>query len=329
MALLSRYVDAVRAALPQTNADDVAAEIGDELQSQIDDREASLGRALTEDEVVQILRGYGHPRAVAARYSTVQYLIGPTLLPFYWTSFSTVATLIVALELLAGIGSAIVAHNGQLFFDAMGNALESAVWIFAIVTLAFAVAERVPNVADLRLVQLARNWDPRDLPSTASALPPTSKFSALIEFIANAVALLVVLDAGLKPHRIPLDAAFAVLLREMHATLTPAWHASAIAISVSAGIIALSALVVFVRPYYAGVHEAVRLAASIIAFVGLTLTLVSGPLVTASSPREIASAAVYIVLGGLAVLAFQSTLSARALLRARRSTPQVLVKNAP
>lgn len=327
MSLLGRYVDAVRAALPKTNADDIAAEIGDELQSQIDDREASLGRALTEDEEVQILRGYGHPRVVAARYSTVQHLIGPMLLPFYWASFSTVATLIVALELLAGVGSAIVAHNGQLFFDAIGNALESAVWIFTIVTLAFAVAERVPSVADVRLVQLARNWDPRDLP--ASALPPPSKFSALVELIANGVALLVVLDAGSKPHRIPLDAALAVLLREMHVTLTPAWHAAAIAIIVSAGIVALSALLVFVRPHYAGMHEGVRLAASFIVFAGLTLTLLSGPLVAASSPPEIASAAVYSVLGGLAVLAFQSTLSARALLRARRATSQVLVKNAP
>lgn len=112
---------------------------------------------MTEDEEVQILRAYGHPRAVAARYSTVQRLIGPTLLPFYWASFSTVATIVVAVELVAGIGSAIIAHNGQLFFNALGNALESAVWIFTIVTLAFALAERVPRVADVRPVRLARN----------------------------------------------------------------------------------------------------------------------------------------------------------------------------
>lgn len=328
MTLLSRYVDAVRAALPAKNAEDVAAEIGEELQSQIEDREASLGRALTEDEEVQILRDYGHPRAVAARYSTVQYLIGPTLLPFYWTALSTIATLIVAIELLAGIGSAIVAHNGQLFYDALGNAFESAAWIFTIVTLAFALAEREPRVADMRPVRLARNWDPRDLPS-ASALPAPSKFSALIEFIANGLALLVVLDAGSRPHHIPLDAAFAVLLREMHVILTPAWHTAAISIMVGAGIVAVSALAVFVRPQYADVHEAVRLAASIIVLVGLTLTLIGGPLVAASSPPEIAGAAVYGVLGGLAAVAFQAIVSARALLRARRASPTMSVKNAP
>ena len=328
MTLLNRYVDAVRGALPRENADDVAAEIGDELQSQIEDREATLGRMLTEEEQVQILRRYGHPRAVAARYSAVHWLVGPTLLPFYWAALSTIAPVVIAVELLAGIGSAILAHNGQLFFDALGNAFESAVWIFTIVTLAFAVAERVPRVAEMPPVRLARDWDPRDLPS-ASAIPPPSKFSAIIEFIANGLALLVVLDAGSQPHRIPLDEAFAVLLREMHVTLTPAWHATAIGIIAGSGLLAVSALGVFVRPRYAGVHEAARLTASIIVFVGLTLTLTSGPLVAASSPREIASAAVYGVLGGLAAMALQAIVSARALLRARRPVPEMSARNAP
>ena len=327
MTLLSGYVNAVREALPKKNADDVAAEISDELQSQIEDREASLGRALTEDEEAQILRSFGHPRVVAARYSTVQYLIGPALLPFYWAALSTIASVVVAVELLAGLGSAIIAHNGQFFFDALGNAFESAVWIFTIVTLAFAVAERLPRVAEMPPVRLARNWDPRDLPS-ASALPHPSRFSAIIEFIANGLALLVVLDAGSQPHRIPLDAAFAVLLREMHVTLTPAWHAAAIGIIAGSGLLAVSALVVFVRPRYAGVHEAVRLAASIIVFAGLSLTLTSGPLVAASSPRDIAGAAVYGVLGGLAALALQAIVSVRALLRARKPVPELSVRNA-
>ena len=322
MTLLDRYVDAVRVALPKKNADDVAAEIRDELQSQIEEREASLGRALTEEEEAQILRAYGHPRAVAARYSDVPYLIGPALLPFYWAAFSTVATIVVALELLAGIGSAIVAHNGQLFFDALGNAIESAAWIFTIVTLVFAVAERSPRVADLRLVRLARDWDPRDLPS-APALPRVSRFSALSEFIANGLALLVVLDAGSQPHRIPLDAALAVMLREMHVTLTPAWHAAAIALIVSTGILALSSLLVFTLPEYSAVHEPVRLATSMIAFVGLLVTLAGGPLVAVSSPREAASAAVYTLLAGLIVLALQAAISARTLLQARRAVPEI------
>lgn len=70
----------------------------------------------------------------------------------------------------------------------------------------------------------------------------------------------------------------------MHVTLTPAWHATAIAIAVGAGTLAGSALVAFVRPQYADVHEAVRLAASIIVLVGLAFTLTSGP--SSPAPRR-------------------------------------------
>nr|MDQ2681812.1 hypothetical protein [Candidatus Eremiobacteraeota bacterium] len=109
MTMRDRYLYAVRSNLAKGSvADDIVAEISDELQSQADEREAALGRSLTEDEWASLIKAYGHPRVVAARYSRVQYLIGPALLPFYWSTLSLVATIVVAIELLGGSISAIV-----------------------------------------------------------------------------------------------------------------------------------------------------------------------------------------------------------------------------
>ena len=51
--ILDRYLYAVAKALPKQLADgDIVAEIADDLQSQIDEREATAGRPLTDDEIV-------------------------------------------------------------------------------------------------------------------------------------------------------------------------------------------------------------------------------------------------------------------------------------
>ena len=98
MTILDRYLHAVQKALPKELAtSDIVAEIAEDLQSQIDEREAAAGRPLTDDEVAAIVKAYGHPRVVAARYERVTYLIGPDAFPFYRSALAFVATIVVAI----------------------------------------------------------------------------------------------------------------------------------------------------------------------------------------------------------------------------------------
>ena len=83
MELLDRYLQAVRFWLPRKQQDDIIAELGDDLRSQIEERESSLGRQLNEDELVALLKQAGHPLWVAGRYQKQQALIGPVLFPLY------------------------------------------------------------------------------------------------------------------------------------------------------------------------------------------------------------------------------------------------------
>ncbi|MDE2480573.1 MAG: hypothetical protein KGN02_00085 [bacterium] len=317
--LFERYLHAVGEALPKdVVAADVTAEIADDLHSRAEEREAELGRELTDEEAAAILREYGDPRVVAARYGRVQSLIGPELLPYYWSTLTLALVVVVALELVVGGISAIVRADGLRFFSALDVAVHSLVWVFTIVTVIFAAAERVPQGRQ-RLARVMR-WDPRAL-AAPSALPPVARSSSLAEFIANTLALLVLLDAR-GAHRVPLDRLVATMLSDLHLTLTVAWQPALVGTAVGAALVAIAAMIAFLRPQAAVVHEMLRMLGSVVAIVGLAMTLASGPLFDPGG--GIATTIGYVTLGAaIAVLAVQAVLSVRALLvRAPMPTPK-------
>lgn len=46
---------------------------------------------MTEAEQEEVIKQHGHPIVVAARYRRLQYLIGPTVFPFYWLTLRIAA----------------------------------------------------------------------------------------------------------------------------------------------------------------------------------------------------------------------------------------------
>ena len=84
MELLDRYLQAVKKHLPWQRQDDIIAELKANLEAQLEDREAELGRKLSDAEVEAWLKQLGSPIQVAARYQPQRYLIGPGLFPIYW-----------------------------------------------------------------------------------------------------------------------------------------------------------------------------------------------------------------------------------------------------
>src|ERR1700739_2514315 len=84
MELLDRYLQAVKKHLPWKRQDDIIAELRTNLESQLEEREAELGRPLTQSEAEDWLKQLGPPIQMASRYHPQQYLIGPSLFPTYW-----------------------------------------------------------------------------------------------------------------------------------------------------------------------------------------------------------------------------------------------------
>ena len=168
MELLDRYLQAVRFWLPKAQQNDIIAELGDDLRSQIEEKESALSRPLTEDELVALLQQSGHPMRVATRYQPQQSLIGPGLFPLYKfvlkivTFCYLVPWLLVAGGLMIFWPSYRAAHTGLGAVGIWASFWNLAFTIYGIVTLVFAVLERYKA-----RVNWANKWDPRKLPAVA------------------------------------------------------------------------------------------------------------------------------------------------------------------
>ncbi|HET9401172.1 MAG TPA: hypothetical protein VFO34_09485 [Candidatus Acidoferrales bacterium] len=83
MQLVDRYLQAVRFWLPRGQQDDVIAELSEDICSEIEEKESTLGRSLTAAELEALLKQRGRPMLVANRYFPRKSVIGPALYPAY------------------------------------------------------------------------------------------------------------------------------------------------------------------------------------------------------------------------------------------------------
>ena len=159
--LQERYLHAVRWALPSGKADDIVAELRDILATRAEDREEALGRPLTTDETSAMLKDFGHPLIVAARYRPQQWLIGPDVYPFY--IFALRIVLLISLGIQAAVaGARMVFGDGrplQIAAQSWGGLWMSLIISIGVVTIIFAVMERAGFPADH-----IKRWVPDQLP---------------------------------------------------------------------------------------------------------------------------------------------------------------------
>src|SRR5260370_16483230 len=70
--------------LAKGEKEEIVDELAEDISSQMEEKEAELGRKLNESEVEAILKQLGSPIVVANRYLPQRHLLGPLLLPIYW-----------------------------------------------------------------------------------------------------------------------------------------------------------------------------------------------------------------------------------------------------
>lgn len=136
MNVIDRYFRTLRIFLPKDQRDDIIRELSEEVQSQVAEREAALGRSLEADEQAAIVGQYGHPLVTAARYRPQRHLIGPVVFPYYWIVLK-ITLVLVAMGHIVGVavllaGGTSAAQIGQLFENAIATALKVAAWVTAL-----------------------------------------------------------------------------------------------------------------------------------------------------------------------------------------------------
>jgi hypothetical protein len=138
--LVERYIAAVKFWLPAHLRDDVAAELADDIRSEIEEAEKAKGRPLTGDEVATILKARGNPLAVATRYQPQRSLIGPELFPLYIFVLKIVAVICFIPPVLAWFSRLVIDHSAPVP-GMISSPFNSLLVAFAIVTIVFAVIE--------------------------------------------------------------------------------------------------------------------------------------------------------------------------------------------
>lgn len=189
MALRDRYLQEVSLWLPRAQAADIVAELRADIQAELHDRSASMGRPLTEVEEEAILTRWGHPMLVASRYQTQPPLIGPALLPTYYLVLKLVGAIYLLPWLLFWLGREVVLPAGSI--DA-GRALASlqplavqALVLFALITAGFAAVDRRH-----RREQTLESWTARALTAPASRdWREKSRFDALFDLVVDLAVL--------------------------------------------------------------------------------------------------------------------------------------------
>ncbi|MGC2695773.1 MAG: hypothetical protein WA738_08275 [Candidatus Angelobacter sp.] len=188
MELIERYLQAVRFWLPKAQQQDITAELRDDIQSRIEDKESALGRRVNEDEIVAILQQSGHPMRTAARYQPQESLIGPALFPLYKFVVKIIALgylapwALVWFAMMLFMPSYRAQHLGVAMLGTWASFWSIAFTLFGIITLVFVVLERFQS----RLGYLQK-WDPRKLPRVAQRKDRVSRVESVFGLVFSII----------------------------------------------------------------------------------------------------------------------------------------------
>lgn len=233
MELLDRYLQAVKKYLPARRQDDIIAELRANMESQIEDRESELGRALTTSEIEDLLRKMGHPMLVASRYQPQQYLIGPTLFPMYlYVLRLTMLWAFVICMIVTVVVTPLTTTGARAIFESLmrmpGILIQTAAWI----TLVFAALDffwaRYPNAFPTSTgisTGVTKNWNPSTLPPLEKDANRPGKRRSFAQAVAEIIfgSLFLVWLLLIPSHPFLMLGPGVVFLKVVPYQLSPAW----------------------------------------------------------------------------------------------------------
>jgi hypothetical protein len=193
MELIDRYVHEVGEHLPRRLRADVQTELRSLLLDAVEERAREAGRPADSELAKKVLREFGTPEEVAARYApSPPYLIGPRLFPTYKIAVGIMALVVAALLLaFLVVGVLKTIRNPEeavtlgTAFGVLGKILNTALFNFGLLTLVFAVVERVQQHREIT----GKTWDPAALPPVddPDRISPAGHVFSLYAILAFAI----------------------------------------------------------------------------------------------------------------------------------------------
>jgi len=269
MELLDRYLQTVKWLLPKEQKEDILAELSEDIRSQMEEKEAELGRRLGESDLEAILQRWGHPMLVAQRYLPQQYLIGPAWFPVYRFFLKMVGLcyllpwLLVWLFYVIFVPSYRAEHPGLELLGTLQSFLLIAVFAFTVVTVGFALAERS---------KVLERWTPRKLPVERDP-NRISRSESIGELVGSLVLALWWVDVLQLPSIDPVEL-----------TLKPMWTIFYWPILLLVLASAAMGAVNTIRPWWTRLRSGLSLAIKAMQLILIGILLAMGPWVEVAVP---------------------------------------------
>jgi hypothetical protein len=200
MDLIDKYIAEIGRYLPRKNRVDIEAEIRSTLEDMLEERRQAKGGRNQSNEaeemmVIDLLKEYGSPQAVASSYQTHQhqYLIGPRLFPIFTLVSRVVFTVLIVLSLI-GLGTELfkAGFTSTGIFSSVGEWLTSTLsglmTAFGYIVLVLMIIDRTTFGRNFE--KETEEWDPRELysaPDPDQIDPPDHIFTLIFTFLGLAI----------------------------------------------------------------------------------------------------------------------------------------------
>lgn len=228
MPPLDRYLSNLAKLLPTAQREDILRELSEDIHSEMEEKESTLGRPLTEAEQLELLKRRGNPMQVAAGYTqnkgTLAFgpqIVGPVLFPFYIRvlTFNLGLTFLIVGAIFAALSLA-----GQPFRpnDLFASVMLQILVQLAVVTVIFAFVEKrfaaYPHAWNKEHFQKSLRVEiQQGIEKKLQSRQEVSRFDSIAVLVATTVALLWFQSIWTKPFLIFGPAASLI-------TFASVWH---------------------------------------------------------------------------------------------------------
>ena len=165
--MIERYVHEVGRHLPRKNREDIQMELHSLLQDSLNEQVADSGLEPSAKMVAELLREFGNPEDIAARYRPEQVLIGSKIFPIYKLVVTIALTIVAAVHLFGVLYVLLqgeTADLGQTLLKSFISFGRFAFLNFGLITVVFAIVERAEG-SELEInTKKSADWDPYQLP---------------------------------------------------------------------------------------------------------------------------------------------------------------------
>lgn len=161
MELIERYLYEIKRHLSYKNRDDIIKELRSALTDELDNQ---YGPNPTPEQAAEVLKEFGSPQVVAARYHPEgQYLIGPALYPLFQMVAGIAISAVIGAQIIAWLVASFFGEKPASALSTASNLYNGALIALGWVVIVFMILQRF----DVRPGEKDKPWDPASLPPVA------------------------------------------------------------------------------------------------------------------------------------------------------------------